>query len=57
MLESIKIIEELKASMYNKDMLLSLCGESVSEYKRGLIQGEFNTLNKVIRALENAKKK
>ena len=57
MLESIKIIEALKEAMYNKDMLLSLCGESVTEYKRGLVQGELNTLNKVIRALENAKKK
>lgn len=55
--EAIKIVLELQERIYSKDTIISISNESISDFKRGVIQGKIEELSIVLRALENAAKR
>lgn len=55
--EAIKIVLELQERIYSKDTIVSISNESISDFKRGVIQGKIEELSIVLRALENAAKR
>lgn len=55
--EAIKIVLELQEKIYSKDTIVSISNESISDFKRGVIQGKIEELSIVLRALENATKR
>lgn len=55
--EAIKIVLELQERIYSKDTIISISNESISDFKRGVIQGKIEELSIVLRALENAVKR
>ena len=55
--EAIKIVLELQERIQSKDTIISISNESISDFKRGVIQGKIEELSIVLRALENAAKR
>lgn len=55
--EAIKIVLELQEQIYSKATIISISNESISDFKRGVIQGKIEELSIVLRALENAVKR
>ena len=54
--EAIKIVIDLQNKLYSKETVLSISNESISDFKRGVIQGKIEELSIVLRALEENKK-
>lgn len=56
MTEAMKIVIALQEHMYSKDTVHAISNESISDFKRGVVQGKIEQLSIVLRELEKAQR-